>query len=236
MDKEAVTVDDLYRKTTSAPNVNIIEGADPSDITSNLGGASTQITRRQFKKLLGGIYTDDRPKSMVGAIEVQPDTVNKFFPGVTGRTLSSPEARRGLTALTAAHELAERRVAPKDIKRVHNHLSPDVLMKERNAIARLEGPGADEAREAIAKFRESSGEADHMKRLLTRAYGPRAAQFLEGDQKVSKAMRKGLLRKMRENPSIIQETFAPSGSMDGDRFAMKLLDHHERVGKFLKTS
>lgn len=244
--KEAVTVDDLYRGTTSAKNVNITPLATEAAQVNQMGGGLAMPTGRQInpaleqldrnvqatkvqdfmrriplKSMQAGadnlellkVKPSDVPKNLRGAIVISPSGVQKALPAIAGTSeLATPEAQRALTALVASHELAERRVAPKNIRRFQSHLAPEVLLKERNAIARLEGPGGREAAEVLAKARESTGEAQHMRNLLTRAYGPRAAQFLEGNEKVPKSMLRGLRRKLREDPSILEQA-NPSNSM-----------------------
>jgi hypothetical protein len=244
--KEAVTVDDLYRGTTSAKNVNLDLAPEDRRSVRQQGGGVSIATDRQLKPALEqyapNVTTNKMqdmlrrapvkalrdqadkldvlkhtpssiPKQLRGIIAIDPDTVNTVVPALAGRPkLQSPYAQRALTALSTSHELAERRIAPRDIRRFQSHLAPEVLLKERNAIARLEGPGAREAADLLAAAREQTGEAQHMRNLLTNAYGPRAQQFLEGDQKVPKALLRGLRRKLRENPSIL-EAADPTRSM-----------------------
>lgn len=155
------------------------------------------VYKAEPKSLYSGIpkFIESR---IAGKIKVDPEIVNTNIPASAGKPkLQTPEAQKALTALVASHELAERRVHPKNIRKFNGHLAPEVLLKERNAIARLEGPGAREAADTMAAVRERSGEAQHMRNLLTNAYGPRAAQFLEGDQKVPKAMLRNLRRRLR---------------------------------------
>lgn len=146
------------------------------------------------------------PEHVRGKILINPEGINTILPAISGRPkLQAPEAQKALTALTASHELAERRVNPKNIQRFQSHLAPEVLLKERNALARLEGPGAREAVGVLAAAREQTGEAQQMRNLLTNAYGPRASQFLEGDQKVPKAMLRNLRRRLQANPALLDE-------------------------------
>lgn len=269
--KEAVTVDDLYRGTTSAKNVNITPNISDAAALNQLGGAASVATGRQLGPALEQFRPNiemakvqdlmrrvplkamqvgadslevhktkpsDVARSARGSILINPSAVQKIIPAVAGTSeLTTPEAQRALTALTASHELAERRVAPKNIRRFNSHLAPEVLLKERNAIARLEGPGGREAAELLAKTRESTGEAQHMRNLLTRAYGPRAAQFLEGNEKVPKAMLRGLRRKLQEDPSLLEQA-DPTKSMgvfDKLRAAKGDVARQLRVNKVIKS-
>lgn len=264
MQKEAVTVEDLYRKTTSAPNVHIT--SDKSDIAHALptrgqylhkartspkakrlksmseaylntvgalpGGVGDELRRQYNTTFAKQLTSDPRPAAEVGKISINPTNVSNLFGRMgtqMGSQMPSPDGQRALTGLTLSHELAERRTAPRDFGEFRSHASPDVLLKERNALARIEGPGAAEAKELISKVRESSGETDHIRRLLTTTYGDRAAQFLEGDQKVSKAMRKNLLRKLRENPKLIEETASAPGFMGKVNQTKRKLIHASRM-------
>jgi hypothetical protein len=269
--KEAVTVDDLYRGTTSAKNVNLNPALSDRPTINQLGGAVSVATDRQIKPALDqhtpNVVTNkiqdllrrapveavrdqadkldalkqtpsNVPKHLRGSIFVDPDAVGTVLPAIAGRSkLQSPDAQRALTALTASHELAERRVAPRDIRRFQSHLAPEVLLKERNAIARLEGSGAREAADLLAAAREQTGEAQHMRNLLTSAYGPRAQQFLEGDQKVPKALLRGLRRKLRENPSILEaaDPMRSMGFIDKLKAGKNTMARSARVAQAIKS-
>lgn len=268
--KEAVTVDELYRKTTSAPGVDINPQFLDRAITNAQGGAVTGPTRRQMPEAFGQMpstvglrklrsVADRIPhpaarkfsknleslavaprirKEDGGKIMVNPEAIQKIMPVYSGaRELASPEAQRGLTGLVTSHELAERRVAPRDIRRFRSHFAPEVLLKERNAIARLEGPGGREAAEMLAKVRESTGEAQYMRNLLTRAYGPRAAQFLEGNEKVPKALLRGLRKKLRADPSMLDaaDPAKSMGVLDRMRAVPRELATQRRIGNIIKN-
>ena len=167
------------------------------------------------------------------------DTAGQIFidPKLIGRSIGggkmSPEGQRALTGVVTSHELAERKVRPSNIKVLQSHLSPEVLLKERNAVARLTGAGADEARKAITDMRYGTAEADWMRNLLTDQYGPRAAQFLEGDEKVPKAMLRNLRRKIQQNPEIVDkaEPFARMGGVEKLKRQGALLAQQARLLK-----
>lgn len=148
-----------------------------------------------------------------GKIIVNPRGVNTDLATWAKKPkLQTPEAQKALTSLVASHELAERGVDPKNIQRFSSHFAPEVLLKERNAIARLEGPGAREAVDMMAAARERTGEAQQMRNLLTNAYGPRAVQFLEGNEKVPKAMLRNLRRRFREGDLHIVADLEPGNA------------------------
>lgn len=151
-------------------------------------------------------------KSSAGQIFIDPTRIGK----VVGGGKMSPEGERALAGVFASHELAERKVRPSNIQTLSTHLAPEVLLKERNAVARLTGAGADEARKAVTDMRYRTGEADWMKNLLTDQYGPRAAQFLEGNEKVPKAMLRNLRKKIQQNPEIVDkaEPFTRMGGLE----------------------
>jgi hypothetical protein len=122
-----------------------------------------------------------------------------------GKTRSSQRA--ALAGVVGSHEIAEASVKRKDaLKGFYSHLSPDVLMKEHNTLSRLEGPGADYARKSLREARRVSGEDQHIKNMLTKVYGPRAEQFTREGEKIPKAVRKHLLRRIRENPELVDQT------------------------------
>lgn len=269
--KEAVTVDDLYRGTTSAKNVNINPLAFEAAQVNQMGGGLSMPTNRQMNPALAQLKSNveatkvqdfmrriplksmqagadslelikttpsDIGKDVRGSIIISPSGVQKALPAIAGTSeLSTPEAQKALVALTASHELAERRVAPKNIRRFQSHLAPEVLLKERNAIARLEGPGGREAADLMTKVRESTGEAQHMRNLLTRAYGPRAAQFLEGNEKVPKSMLRGLRRKLREDPSILEQADPAKsmGVLDKLKAAKEGIARQARLNKAIQS-
>lgn len=60
-------------------------------------------------------------------------------------------------------------------------------------LARMTGPGAQEARDVFSKMRHSSGEAEAFSGVLQDAFGPRMANFQYGQgEKIPKAMRNRL--------------------------------------------
>lgn len=196
----------------TTPQLRAYVRTDPANIRIDnaqkvLRQQSSPILRAHADRLeKGKVKMDSVPVEERGEIRVNPKVMNVVTPVVAGRPpLRTPESQKALTALNVSHELAERAVHPRDMIRFSSHAAPEVLLKERNAIARLEGPGAREAADMLAAAREQTGEAQHMRNLLTRTYGPRAAQFLEGDQKVPKAMLRNLRRRLQKNPALLHE-------------------------------
>jgi hypothetical protein len=169
-------------------------------------------TVKQQKELALRMRKQVPPKSVAGSILIDPKRIARGFGG--GKL--SPEGERALTGVITSHELAERRVRPEHIQALESHMAPEVLLKERNAVARLTGAGADEARKAMTELRYGTGEADWMRNLLTDQYGPRAAQFLEGEEKVPKAILRNLRRRIQQNPGIVDkaEPFARMGTLE----------------------
>lgn len=198
-------------KPTSRQAISILERSpDVAKLRSTVNELRDQLSASPSKAVRdqAKFFRDPDPRwfyskipkfiTQAGKIKIDPKRINTNLSAAAGRPkLQTPEAQKALTSLTASHELAERRIHPRDVRPFSTHLAPEVLLKERNAIARLEGPGAREAADMMTAVRERSGEAQHMRNLLTNAYGPRAAQFLEGDQKVPKAMLRNFRRRLR---------------------------------------
>lgn len=146
-----------------------------------------------------------------GQTYAHPGVAGRMIPASVGMPAVNAEGRRAIGAVVGAHELSERQVAPRNMVRgFHSHASPEVLLKEHNTLSRLTGEGAEAARTSMRALRAQTGEAAHMRNLVTTAFNdPRAANYLNEGEKVPKAMRKALLRKVRQDPSILR-TSAPS--------------------------
>lgn len=102
-----------------------------------------------------------------------------------------------VTGVAGAHELFERKTHVKNMLYRGGHLSPEVLLKEHNLLSKLEGPGADSARETLRAVRSQRGDTADVQKMVHSAYGDRGAQFLAEGERIPKAMRKDLMRKMR---------------------------------------
>lgn len=199
--------------------------------TSVVSGAADAIAKRQEATMggmpHGGIVVQEPHWTPLVARRTQPRVQNaSAVASLAGKPMSfsSPrlkyndpmdfaatkkkfEADVARTGVFASHELAERSVHPRNIHPFYSHLSPEVLLKERNTVARLTGPGSENAKNFMGRLRDRSGEAQHLKNLMTSAFNdPRAAQFLEGSEKVPKAMRKALNRRLAADPGLIART------------------------------
>lgn len=144
-------------------------------------------------------------RANAGRIDIDPQGVDaalSMMSGVGGTKTTA--GRKALTGVVASHDLAERAVKKRDVAPFSSHLSPEVLLKEHNTLSRLTGEGADEARKVMRNVRRRSGESEHMRNLVVQQYGPRAAQFFDEGEKIPKAMRKDLLRRLQRDPSILQ--------------------------------
>lgn len=264
--KEAVTVDDLYRGTTSANNVKFtsLPPSSPAitfptrrqmpnaiaqtPLVKGIDAPMTAIRKSRLipgaakKKALESLQAaqDNQKRQMrgelafapKGGIRINPDKLPATIAALSDtQPVTSTRGTRALAALAASHELAERRVRPKDIVRFRSHFAPEVLLKERNALARLEGPGAEEAVRSLTAAREATGEAQQMRNLLTNVYGDRAAQFLEGNEKVPKAMLRNLRRRLRADPSLIEaaDPTASMGMLGKARVAAEELKRMRRI-------
>jgi len=121
------------------------------------------------------------------ALQRKPET-RGFVSGVT-----TGAGQRAVNTAIGLHEGFEKAVRPERIRPVATHLSPDVWVKEHNMLARMTGPGAQEARDVFSKMRHSSGEAEAFSGVLQDAFGPRMANFQYGQgEKIPKAMRNRL--------------------------------------------
>lgn len=199
--------------------------------TSAVSGAADMIAKRQEATMggmpHGGIVVQEPSRVPLVARRTQPRVQNaSAVASLAGKptSFSSPwlkynspidvattnnrfESAMARTGVFASHELAERSVHPRNIHPFYSHLSPEVLLKERNTVARLTGPGSENTKNVMNQARGSSGEAQHLKNLMTSAFkDPRAAQFLEGNEKVPKAMRKALNRRLAADPGLIART------------------------------
>jgi hypothetical protein len=137
-------------------------------------------------------------KNTPGQVVTTPQVGSTF--AQQARTSITPETKKQLQDVATLHEQFERAVSPKDVSLLgyFSHLSPEVLLKERNLLARLHGKGAHEIKSTLGAARELR-EYPALRRDFQYAFeDPRAAQFLEGSQKVPKAMRKRFLEMLHD--------------------------------------
>lgn len=125
-----------------------------------------------------------------GLLVVTPDVARSFTP--RGKTLA-PQTTKDIRDVATLHEQFERAVPPSRLtwqNQLFSHLSPEVLIKERNLLGRLRGPGSREIRQTLGTIREQK-EYPVLREMFQEAFkDPRAAQFLQGSARVPKAMRK----------------------------------------------
>jgi hypothetical protein len=224
LEKLAVSTTRLLRRVRRAKNVHI----GRSDDAWALGGGYASATGAQARAVGASASDVAHP----GRIVVDPTVVGAVSPH--GRPKSVAE-RGALTATSAAHELMERRVKPKAYGRDPNvqHGDMGVLMKEHNMASRLEGPGANYARKHLRSMRKATGEDKQLRDLITKTYGPRAAQFLDEGQKIPRAMRRDLQRRARrgvqateakQDPNAFSKVYDQLLDLSGDKqYARKAL-------------
>lgn len=111
----------------------------------------------------------------------------------------SGQGQHGFNTVTRLHEGFERAVTPTSMLSYGTgHMSPDVLLKEHNLLAKMTGKGAEETRGAFQSIRSGVGESNLVKSNLIDAYGPRFNNFQYGQgEKIPKAMRKDLTKKLK---------------------------------------
>jgi len=167
----------------------------------------------QGSEILDIVKRDALSSPAKGQVAINPQMLTGTMKALSDQPNVSRIAERGaMTGVGGVHELFERGVNPKNVVPLYSHLAPEVLLKEHNALSKLTGPGADQARKSFRGARKNSGEAEHMRNLLVQEFGPRASQFLEEGQKVPKGMMKALRKKLRDNPGRLQDA-VPKKSM-----------------------
>ena len=120
--------------------------------------------------------------------------------------LAMPSSRAGQRALAAAvglHEGFETQVnlreamrGPQQYTQWYSHLSPNVILKEHNLLARMTGEGAQEARKALQLARLELETKDIGRHIEDMSGGRYSFAFGEG-QKLPKAFRRRLLARMQ---------------------------------------
>jgi hypothetical protein len=149
----------------------------------------------------------DATRAQAGQVRVDPDVTEATVRSLAGGKKLTGKARDAHTALVLGHEMAERRVKAREVAPLYSHISPKVLLEEHGMLSKATGPGAAEAVARLRAARRTTGEAEHMKNLATTSLrDPRAAQFFAEGEKVPKAMRKAILRKVQQDPTLLQRT------------------------------
>ena len=149
-------------------------------------------TMNEARKKLRMMKPGKKPVIIMGKGKISP---SKTFSQMTGKQLS-PHGKKGVNLTATMHEQFERS-AMKGKRPVHfgyGHVSPEVLAKEHNLLARLTGKGSQETRGAVQKAREISGDSEALNQLLKKRFGERAGIAFGKGQKIPKAMRKALRR------------------------------------------
>jgi hypothetical protein len=126
-----------------------------------------------------------------GKILVSKDLGTQLHPGM------SPRFNKDFGAFTTLHEAAERGTVAQPGSL---HLSPDVLVRDKNMMGNLTGPGSKELKSSVGELR--APEFAHLRGQVTDAFkDPRAAQYLEDGQKMNRSMRKAFSRELASNPN-----------------------------------
>jgi hypothetical protein len=96
------------------------------------------------------------------------------------------------------HEGFEKKVKPHQVSPIGSHLSPKVLMDERNLVQKATGEGSEGMRRLRHQFRnDRTIEQPVMEGALRKFYGSRAVAHVN-EHGYSKAMKKDLVRKFRD--------------------------------------
>jgi hypothetical protein len=125
------------------------------------------------------------------------------------------DSRPALEGATVAHELFERSNPLRQSMRggtFFSHISPQVLLKEHNLLAKATGPGSAVARNITAGVRHGTGESDLLSQHFLAASGGRARLDFgagvvddQGKQlwggRIPKAMRKNLAHRIATTPA-----------------------------------
>ena len=195
-----------------------------------------KTTRESGGVVLGGMKLARRNSlSMAGQIHVDPDATDATLRSIAGGPKLGPDAKKAQTAVVLGHEEAERRVKPGEIAPLYSHASPKVLLEEHGMLSKATGPGAAEARTRFRQLRERTGEAQHMKNLAVTALNdPRALQYFEEGQKIPKAMRKAIMRKVNEDPGLVNRT-KPGRAYDARQALRKGTSLPGRVKKAVRS-
>ena len=223
--KLAVDASQLWQRVQRAKNVFTDVTPEVGALGLNLAaiGGATSIPHMQqirahvqhLKPLHGALERLGQPattqhmSNMYGAAKgqviVHPETIQRAARYIPG---AHPNPHHDATgALVGAHELFERGVKKRDqapMGSFFTHNAPNVLLKEHNLMSRMTGEGADSAVQTIRALRAANGEDVGLRGIVDRAMrDPRAQQFLAPGEKVPKAMRKAIDRRIRQDPNVL---------------------------------
>lgn len=169
--------------------------------------------------LLGKIITPAKSGGPTGFFGAEP-ALKYITEGLKG----NPGAQKGFNASVLLHEGFERAAArdssPEDVGKLLfiSHLSPDVILKEHNLISRLTGPGAEKVREAFIKMRTPGrkSEGPFLEELIKQLYGDKFHFEYGKSGRIPKAMRKDILRQIKQKNISLPSMMDPSTSARPD--------------------
>ena len=121
-----------------------------------------------------------------GKIYVSKDAGKAFKPSATKQEV------KDLRTLFGVHEGLERRVKPREIEYSSLHLSPKVMMEEKNLLSKL--TGAESSKKYLEGLRVAGGEYPLLRRQFDQAFGKRALPFLQEGSRIPRAMKKRFMR------------------------------------------
>lgn len=137
-------------------------------VMKSLRGAARPELEALYKKSPGQIY-------------LSPGIGGAYMPGAT------KQEAENLRTIFGLHESFERGIKPFNIESsAAGHLSPSVLLNEKNLLNRMSGAGKEKA--YFEKLREP--EYARLKEQVKDAFGERGLAFLEPGARVPKAMKK----------------------------------------------
>lgn len=186
-----------------APTTKQMTSAGTKKLSDLQTAALGKETIKQMEQVLAPLY-----KKHPGKILSSPNVGRVLDPTIRGSRV------KNLEAFVHLHEAAERAATSRPIP-ASLHTSPEVLIKDKNLLARLTGRGSGGVKRSIGELRQP--EFDFLQQQMTKAFGPEAQKFFEPGAKIPKAMRKAFLRSgptinpermqsiMGEQMSIMQE-------------------------------
>jgi hypothetical protein len=113
--------------------------------------------------------------------------------------------KKALKAFILAHEHFERSTPKKNILFGHGHVSPEVLLKERNLLAAARGREAVEA----ADFMKSLGASRRIMSSYIQSKFPSINRYIEARGRMPRATRKFLLKQMLSDPKFVKQWNIP---------------------------
>jgi len=199
------------------------------EIEKQTGGAATILTSKKAKKhaksvasvhkipekdVLKNLPMQERLQHQAGMNSNDiflSRNVNKTLLGASTKKPMTPYERQLMRSAASVHESLER--STHQVIPGVQHLSPIVLMKERNMLRTMPSVGgAGNVREGLESLRKT--EHGVLERQVKALFGDKVLQYYRKTGKVPKAMQKAFARKM-QNPEARQYDF---NAKDGQRF------------------